>query len=292
MQALVSSFVNSSWRMGILAGVFGVLALRLPLFAIPAAALVALPILQSGVLRAGPCLLIGGALVAAGWAGLGLLPGQVLPLVFLLWPVMVAMAEILRRRGRLGPALLLAGAVMLCFVLAMHTWTDDVVTYWHEWLKAAVSAVPGADLKSLEEGRLLRLMNGFVAMVYGLALILGLMLGRWMQFMAFPPGDFAREFRWLTLPSWVLALAVAVIWAGGLRDVVMLADLLMITILLYFFVGLAVIHGVIFVRGISSGWLIPMYLLLAFSPPEALATLALIGVVDTFVHFRVQEAAS
>jgi hypothetical protein len=41
----------------------------------------------------------------------------------------------------------------------------------------------------------------------------------------------------------------------------------------------------------SGGWRVPVYLLIAFFPPEMLATLALIGVIDTFVHFRVQESA-
>lgn len=291
MRPSISSLIHIPGWLGVLAGLFGVLALRLPAFAIPSAALVALPIMQFGILRGGTVLLSGSAVLLAGWYGLGLPPGQILPLVFLLWPWMVLLAEVLRRTGRLGPACLVAGALMLVFVLAMHTWTDDVVTFWHEWLQRALAAVPGADLKGFEQSSMLRLVNGFVAMIFGLALIVALMLGRWLQFMAFPPGDFGREFRAISLPAWVLALAVAVMWAGGLRDVVMLSDLLMVAILLYAVVGLAVIHGVLFVRGMSAGWRVPVYLLIAFFPPEALATLALIGVVDTFVHFRVQEAA-
>jgi len=65
-----------------------------------------------------------------------------------------------------------------------------------------------------------------------------------------------------------------------------------VAMLLYSMVGLAVIHGVLSVRGMSVGWLWPVYLLVAFLPPEALATLALIGAVDTFVHFRIQERSS
>ena len=230
-------------------------------------------------------------LVAMGWYGLGSPSGLAFPLVLALWPPLLLMTLVLKRSGNWGLALQVAGAVMLVFVLAMHTWTDDVVTFWHDWLQRALAAVPGADLKGFEQSSMLRLVNGFVAMIFGLALIVALMLGRWLQFMAFPPGDFGREFRAISLPAWVLALAVAVMWAGGLRDVVMLSDLLMVAILLYAVVGLAVIHGVLFVRGMSAGWRVPVYLLIAFFPPEALATLALIGVVDTFVHFRVQEAA-
>ena len=291
-QSMVSSWVNSPWRLGLISGLFAVLALRLPLFVIPAAALTILPVLQSGLLRGGTAVLVGSFLVVCGWLVLGLPPGQVLPLVFPVWAAAVPMALFLRHFGRLEPSMLWVGAVMLIFVLGMHTWTDDVVTFWHEWLKSAVVAVPGADLRGLEEARMLRLANGFMAMVFGLTLMLSLMLGRWLQYRLSPSGSFAREFRELSLPSWVLALSVAVIWAGGLRDVVMLSDLLMVAMLLYSMVGLAVIHGVLSVRGMSVGWLWPVYLLVAFLPPEALATLALIGAVDTFVHFRIQERSS
>jgi hypothetical protein len=253
--------------------------------------MVAMVVLSQGLARGMGAVMLAGLMVAVAWHSLGSPVGLAFPLVLALWPPLLLMSLVLRRGGDLGQPLRVAGAVMLIFVLAMHTWTEDVVMYWHEWLQRAVGAMSGADLKGFDKSPMLRLVNGFVAMVYGLAIMLALMLGRWLQFMAFPPGDFGREFRAIALPAWVLALAVAVMWAGGLRDVVMLSDLLMVAILLYAIVGLAVIHGVLFVREMSAGWRAPVYLLIGFFPPEALATLALIGVVDTFVHFRVQEAA-
>ncbi len=96
----------------------------------------------------------------------------------------------------------------------------------------------------------------------------------------------------MSLPRGLLALAVALIWAGDMWDRLLLADLMMIAILLYAFVGLAVIHGIIAVRGASSRWLIPVYLLLFLLPPQALVTFAALGVVDVFVHFRAQEGRS
>lgn len=283
--------MRNIWVSGVIAGLFAVLSLRLPPFSILSSSIVAMVALSEGLARTMGVVLLAGLLVAMGWYGLGSPSGLAFPLVLALWPPLLLMTLVLKRSGNWGLALQVAGAVMLVFVLAMHTWTDDVVTFWHDWLQRALAAVPGADLKGFEQSSMLRLVNGFVAMIFGLALIVALMLGRWLQFMAFPPGDFGREFRAISLPAWVLALAVAVMWAGGLRDVVMLSDLLMVAILLYAVVGLAVIHGVLFVRGMSAGWRVPVYLLIAFFPPEALATLALIGVVDTFVHFRVQEAA-
>ena len=277
--------------MGVLAGLFGVLALRLPMFVIPATALVAVPILREGPWRGGVALLVGSAAVAVGWAGLGLPPGQRLPLVFVLWPVMVPMAEIVRRTGQLGLALLVAGAAMLVMVLAMHGFTGDGLDFWQGWLQRTLAAIPGASQRLGDEasGLRLRLFNGFLALLLGLSLFLALLLARWLQFQVTSRAGFAAEFRRLQLPLWVLPLTVALIWAGGLRDPALLSDLLMIGILLYFFVGLAVLHGVFHVRGWRPAWLIPAYLLIMLSPPEAMAALALVGAVDVFVRFRDQQ---
>ncbi|MDD1650714.1 MAG: hypothetical protein LUO80_10030 [Methylococcaceae bacterium] len=284
--------VRNIWVAGAFAGIFGVMALRLPPFAIISSALVALVALREGWQRGALMAVIAGVIVSGGWWWLGSRPGLAFPLVFALWPPLLFMTAALRKSGTQGPALLVAGGVMLAFVLVMHVVTDDVVAFWHEWLKSAVASVPGATVKGFEENDTIRLMNGFMALFYGLCLMLALLLGRWMQSIVFHPGGFAPEFRQLTLPRWLLPLAVALIWAGGLWNKMLLADLLMISILLYFFVGLAVIHGVIAVRGLSLGWLVPVYLLIIFFPPQGLAGLALLGVVDTFVHFRVQQGRS
>ncbi len=284
--------VSNPWVAAALAGIFGVLALRLPPFALFSSALVALAALREGWRRGALVGLLAAVLVGGGWFWLGSRPGLAFPLVFALWPPLLMMAEVLRKTADQGRALLVAGAVMLAFVLVMHALTGDVVAFWHEWLKRAVAAAPWATVQGFEENDTLRLMNGFMALIYGLGLMLSLLLGRWLQALAFNPGGFAPEFRRLTLPRWVLPLAVLLIWAGGLWDAVLLADLLMSGILLYFFAGLGVIHGVIAIRGLPPVWLAPAYLLILFFPPQALAGLALLGAVDTFVRFRAQQGRS
>lgn len=292
MHSFGSLIVRNIWVAGVFPGVFGLLALRLPPLAIVSAGLLAFVALREGWQRGCLAALLAGLLVGAGWWWLGSRPGLPFPLVYALWPPLLAMTQILRDSGSQGRALLVAGGVMLAFVLVMHAVTGDVVDYWHDWLKNAVAAVPGATLKGFEENDAIRLMNGFMALLYGLGLMLALLLGRWLQSIAFNPGEFAPEFRQLILPRWLLPVAVAAIWLGGLLDAILLADLLMVTILVYFFAGLAVIHGVIAVRALPSGWLVPVYLLVIFFPPQALATLALLGAVDAFVHFRVQQGQS
>jgi hypothetical protein len=69
----------------------------------------------------------------------------------------------------------------------------------------------------------------------------------------------------------------------------MMTDLLMVAILFYCFVGLAVLQGVIAIRQMSSFWLIPIYVMVLIYPPQGLVALALIGALDPFVHFRLQQ---
>ena len=292
MRDFASLLPRNGWLAGLLAGVFGVLALRLPPLAIASAALVVLPALDGGFSRGVLVAAVGGVLVGAGWWLLGTPPGMAFPLVLALWPPVLAMAEALRRTGEWGPVLRIAGGVMLAFVVVMHLATEDVAAFWEAWVRRAVATLPAAVVPLPDLKEALRLLNGFFALAYGLSLMLSLLLGRWMQFLAFNPGGFAPEFRRLSLPGWMLALAVALIWAGAAWDRLLLADLLMIAILLYAFVGLAVIHGVIAVRGASRRWLAPVYLLLILLPPQALVTLAALGAVDALVHFRVQGERS
>jgi len=280
------------WLAGGFAGFFGVLALRLPPLAIVSAAFVVLTALAGGFRRGILTVGIGGVLVGAGWWLMGTPPGMAFPLVLTLWPPVLAMAEALRRTQRLGPALQIAGGVMLGFVLIMHLATKDVAAFWEAWVQRSVAALPAAVIPLPDLKEALRLLNGFFALVYGLSLMLSLVLGRWWLSLAFNAAGFAAEFRELSLPRWLLALTVALIWIGEMWDRLLLADLLMVAILLYGFVGLAVIHGVIAVRGASRRWLIPVYLLLFLLPPQALVTLAVLGAVDVYVHFRVQEGQS
>lgn len=280
------------WVTGALVGLFAVFALRLPPFAILSSGLVVMVTLREGWLKGVRVMLTGGIIIAAVWFWRGSpTPWLALPLVFALWPPLLVMATLLHRgSASLGHCLLMTGMVMVAFVLLMHTLTDDVVGFWQEWLRRTLAEIPvPPKFKQVGDTNTIQLINGFVGLIYGLSLFLALLLGRWLHCLAEQSRGFGQEFRRLTVPIWILPLAVALIWAAGLWDPVLLTDLLMVAILIYFFVGLAVIHGVIAVRGLSPVWLLPPYLMITFFPPEALATLALIGAIDPFIHFRDQQ---
>ena len=289
MHVLGSLIMRNVWAAGFFAGIFAVLALRLPPFVILSGSLVAMFALRRGWPQGLAVAAIAGLIVGAGWWWLGLRPGLAFPLAFAVWPPLLVMSETLRRTESPGLALLEAGVVMLAFVAIMHAVTGDVVAFWHDWLKQAVAAVSGATVKGFEENDTIRLFNGFMAFLYGLSLMLALLLGRWLQSIVFHPGGFAAEFRRSSLPRWLLPLLIVIVWGAGLVDQVLMADTFMAAILLYFFQGLAVIHGVLAVKNIPMGWAIPAYLLVVYFPPQGIAALALLGALDTFVRFRVQR---
>lgn len=271
------------------AGLFGVVALKVPPFALLSAALVALQALRHGWLLGVLTAAGAGLLVAVGWYFLGSRPGLDFPLVFALWPPLLVAAEVLRRTASQGLALVVVGFTAATLVLVMHALTGDVVAFWRAWLGRAVAAVPGATVRGFEENDTVRLMNGFMAVLYGLSLMLSLLLGRWLQSLVYHPGGFGAEFRRLRPPRLVLPLAVAAVWGAGYGNRVLMTDLFMVAMMLYFFVGLAVLHGVVAVRNLGWGWLAPVYLALVYFPQAALSGLALLGAVDSLVNFRDQQ---
>jgi hypothetical protein len=267
-------------------GLFGVVSLFVLPFAVFGAAALALVALRYGwrhglIVAAGAALLVGGS-----WHWVQLRPGLDFPVVFALWPPVLLGAEVLRRTESQGLALLAVGLVAAAFVLAMHGLTGDVVGFWQAWLKRAVAGVPGATVQGFERDGTLRLMNGLVAMLYGLSLMFGLLCGRWLQSLVYNPGGFGAEFRKLRLPLAALPVVVAAVWLGGASSQVLTADLFLVAVMMYFFVGLAVIHGVVAVRRLSWTWAVPPYLALFLVPQYTLIGLALVGALDALADFR------
>lgn len=292
MRAFADFIMRSPFTALLVAGLFGILALKIPPFCLPSAAVAGLYALRKGGLAGALVALGAGLLVGGGWWLIGARPGLDFPLVFALWPPLLLATEALRRSGSQGAALLVVGLCAAGFVAVMHLATGgDVVGFWQAWLQRAVQTVPGATVRGFEENNTLRLMNGFLALLLGLSLMLSLLFARWLQSLLYHPGGFGPEFRNLRLDRMVLLLAVSAVWLAGAWSQTLLTDLFMVGILMYFFVGLAVIHGVIAVRGMAAGWALPLYILMAYLPQFVLPALALLGAVDAFVDFRAQKGA-
>lgn len=289
MREFAVFLMRSLWSAGTVSGLFGVWALKFPPVALLSAAILALAALRKGVWHGLAVAAVAGIVVAMAWPVLGSRPGLDFPLVFALWPPLLLAAETLRRTESQGLALLVVGLTVAACLVGMHGIVGDVVGFWREWLGRAVEGVPGATVRGFEESDTLRLMNGFLGMLYGLSLMSSLLFGRWLQSLVYNPGGFAREFQGLRLPRLTLLGAAAAVSGAGFWNEVLVADLFMLAMLLYLFVGLAVAHGVIAVRRMAWGWLVPVYVALVYLPPFAIPGLALLGALDTFVDFRTQR---
>jgi hypothetical protein len=192
----------------------------------------------------------------------------------------------LRSTASQSNALMAVGLVCALFVVGMYLAVGDVVAWWNEWI---LTAMPGAgDSSTAEFGAEdnIRLANGFVAMLLGFGAMFTLLFARWMQGKSFNPGGFAAEFIAIKLPRVVLVGILIVLIASSAINTQMMTDLFMVAIMLYFFPGLSVLHGVVVRRRLNRNWLVAPYLGLLFLPWILIPGLAILGAADAFIDFR------
>ncbi|HUL11311.1 MAG TPA: DUF2232 domain-containing protein [Methylococcaceae bacterium] len=290
MREFAEFVMRSRFHAMALAGFFGALSLSLLPLAFLSAGIVGLVALRRGW-RDGLFVSVGASiLVAAGWFLVQSRPGLGFPVVLALWLLVLLSAEALRRSESQGIALMIVASAGALFVIIMHALVGDVVAFWEAWLRRAVTGVPGATVQGFERDGTLRLMNGLIALLFGTSAMFSLLIARWWQSLLYHPGGFAPEFCRLRLPRMVLPGVVALLLVSGYFSQGLLVDLFLICVMMYFFVGLAVIHGVVARRRVPWGWAIPPYIALAFLPHYALVGMAFLGALDSFFDFRGRAA--
>ncbi|MGR9107417.1 MAG: DUF2232 domain-containing protein [Gammaproteobacteria bacterium] len=250
---------------------------------------IALVALRKGFARAFYILGISAVLIVISWLALPTRPGFPFPVVFALWvPVMIGVAY-LRVTASQTLALLAVGVTCALFVIGMYVVVGDVVAWWNEWILKAMPGIgdsAGAEFGA--EGNI-RLANGFVAMLLGFGAMFTILFARWMQGRLFNPGGFAAEFVAIKIPRMVLVAILVVLIGASVLNNQMMTDLFMVSIMIYFFQGLAVLHGVIVRRRWNRNWLVAPYLGLLFLPQVLIPGFALLGVADSFIDFRARK---
>lgn len=290
MRELASLIMRSRLHAVFVAGVFGALSLVFLPAAFLSAAALGLIALRKGIANAFIIAMGASCLVAAGWWMVNLRPGLGFPIVLVLWiPVLVG-CVVLRRSRTQGLALLTVASLCVLWVIAMHLMTGDVVAFWRNWLARAVSGVPGATVQGFERDGTLPLMNGLVAYFLGFSAMLSVLMARWMQSLLYYPGGFGEEFRRLCLPPVLAVMVIASLLAVSAFSRVLLSDLFLIGLMMYLFVGLAVIHGILNKRRLSWVWAAPPYIAMAMMPQYAILGLAFLGAADGFARFRARVA--
>ena len=293
MQALAEFILRSRSQAMLVAVGCAVLAMLMPPMVWAAAAVVALVTLVQGW-REG----LGVILVAAAGAGLiTWLPGGTpLPgaaLVISAGIPVWLIAGVLGMTRSLGAALQAAAVVAATAMAGMYVLMPDAAAQWREVIGRLLR--PAYERQELPMDQFDTLVNWVAERVYGIfaasllfSSVIGLLLGRWWQSLVQQPGAFGEEFRELRLDRRVAVLAGLVLVGALAAQPAWLDGLAMLAVVLYLFVGLAVVHGLVKLREMNVGWLVGMYALTVLAVPHMPLLLASMGWLDSWADFRRQ----
>ncbi|SFM12459.1 hypothetical protein [Halopseudomonas yangmingensis] len=259
-------------------------ALAVPLMFWLGAAVMALVILRRGLNDALPVALWGG-LPAVVWAVLG----DSTPLLVLV--SVIALSHLLRQRRSWALVLLVSvplGLLMALLLMSlMHDVLQQVAAHFIEvWPKVLQDMGHQVDeqLTARIQPLVMPLMAGLLAATHVLFALGSLMLGRSMQARLYNPGGFREEFHALRLPPLAaFGLAVLVLLSLQAADLAMLFPLAVLPLLLS---GVALVHGLIGLKQLNTGWLIGFYLFALFMLQIAFVLIMLFACIDSLFDFR------
>ena len=286
MRVLVRFILQGRFRAMIIAGLLGGVAQILMPLSLVSSAIVGLVVLRRGE-REGFVVLLGvTAIILVINQFVESRPGFDLPVTLLfLGPVFVC-ASILRITEAQGIAIAAASICAALFAIVIQVYTGDAVSWWGDWLKIVVQGVEGAKYQGFEDNGTLRMMNGLIAMLLSLAVIISLLLARWMQAQVYHPGGFGKEFQVLQIPGRVSTFVALLILILAVVQRQLMYDLIIIFGVMYFFQGLAILHHNNKKKGYSTAYLMPPYLLLIFIPHYVFVGMACVGISDLFINYR------
>ena len=265
-----------------------VIAAAIPLLFWFSAAALALIVLRRGWSEALP-ILAWGLLPALVWAFLG----DLTPLLIMLGTT--ALAVVLRQSSDWVRVVLLAVPLGVLFALALLVILAEplqaLAAGFREMLPELLTQV-GVQLDAADQSALLARLDGLMVPVLGgvmgamhmLMALVSLMIARSWQARLFNPGGFREEFHGLRLPpvASVLLLAVVIV-APQWPQLALLSPVASIPLLL---AGLALIHGMVGRKNLSTGWLIGTYVFLVLFIRFAYLLIVFLAFVDSLFDFR------
>lgn len=254
--------------------------LAIPLLFWLGAALLALVVLRQEWKESSQVLLWS-VLPAVGWmAG-----GDPTPFISACGTVLLAL--ILRSTVRLDWAVLTSAGLGVLLYFSLPLLLGDLLPLVTEASEKVVaeSLKEQADLQT----RLLPLVGpviqGVLAALHTLVLIVSLLLGRHWQSALYNPGGFGEEFGQLRLPlAYTLPVVVGTFWAGQIEPE--MAGILPILTMPMMIAGLAFFHGLVKVTNASPHWVWPIYIGLMFLGPYMYALLIFVAWLDSLINIR------
>ena len=267
------------------------LSLLMPPFSFVGGAIIGLATLRYGMGK-GVVVLAGSAAVfaVAMWG----LAGTIVPaMVFLVVTGVPAVALCALLRATSSQGFVLAAATLAAggAIVMLYLTVPDPVAWWLDMFEEFLAIrTSDPDPRAFEQ-----LSEVFRTVVTGLPIAVMVtsmsvvFLARWGHAALDNPGGFGREFRDLRVGRRfatgagvvaVLALVAAPRQAGVGHD------LLMLIVAACAIQGIALVHGLVSLRGGARGWIVAMYASLLLVTPAAVLALSVAGFSDAWLDYR------
>jgi hypothetical protein len=302
MKALAAYIMRSPMHaMAVVAG-FSLLSMIIPPFSYLSSAGVALVTLRNG-LQQGFILVFGAGLITGvlGYliSGSAAVVSPTLVSLAILALTIWVLAGVLRYTRSLNYTFIAAGGVGLLLILGARLILGEPQLWWEDALKEiflpALQQASEAEQQQFEQiiTNLASYFTGILAASLVLNGLVCLFLGRWWQALLYNPGGFRQEFHQLRLGRAMAMVTAAVsllafVNLGLLSDLA--NDLLIVLLNLYLLQSVAIVHAVVSIKNLNTGWLVGFYVMTLFLSLTlgfiGLVLIALTGFMDTWLDFR------
>jgi hypothetical protein len=219
-------------------------------------------------------------LPAAAWWLLGE------PTTLMLVAGTLVLAQVLRVTASWTWVLLASVVLGVVFVQVIEVVSAQMLKGMTEFLRAvftqyAVEAKVPAEQLADVQASLIAALPGFLASSLQLMCVLCLVLARYWQAALYNPGGFGLEFRAIRLkPAVAVGLLLGVFFTPSLgTSFAVLAPLCTVPL---FFAGLALGHGLIEIKRLSTPWVVTLYLAVLILGN----LICLLAVIDSLIDFR------
>jgi hypothetical protein len=211
------------------------------------------------------------------------------------WLPMVLIASALAMTKSWSKTLLLILILSAVGVVLFHIVQPDATAYWKpvlEQMKPLLQQAYQLSDGAIDEkiNTVASWMTGTFAAALAIIAIISLIIARNWQAMLYNPGGFGEEFRQIRIGKQAAIALVVGIVIAMLSGNQLIIELIMIGLAIFMFQGLSLAHALVKQRGMSSGWLIGLYVLMFMLLIQMIVLLAAFAIIDNFVDFRKKVA--
>jgi hypothetical protein len=208
--------------------------------------------------------------------------------VLFFWLPIWLIAVVLREGQHISLAVEIAVLIGIVGVVAYYLLNTDPASMWAQVMPKMMPANALVDDVKRMIAFISPYMTGIAAAGAVFSMLLGLFLGRWWQSILYNPGGFRQEFLSLKTEPRLAMISLAVTGVAMLSSGVVSQiawNTAIIILILYVFIGIAVLHTV-FSRMKIAQYAVAMFYITMFLVPYSLFPIAMVGFSDTWLDIR------